>query len=56
MKKTYNMPQIRVAQLHTEHMLAASIPVNHDKEVNGSDAYSNHRGWSCTHWMKEEEE
>jgi hypothetical protein len=37
-------------------MLAASIPVNNDKEVNGSDAYSNHRGWSSTNWMKKVEE
>ena len=55
MKKTYIMPQTCVVQLHTEHMLAASIPVNNNKEINGYDAYSNHRGWSCTNWMKEEE-
>lgn len=56
MKKTYIKPLTRVTQFHTEHMLAMSIPVNHETEVNGSDAYSNRRGWSSENWMMEEEE
>lgn len=56
MKKTYITPLNHVANLHTEHMLAVSVPVDNSTEINGSDAYSNHRGWSSTNWMKKEEE
>lgn len=56
MKKTYIIPQTRVAQLYTENMLAVSVPVNNETEIDGSDAYSNHRGWNSSNWLKKEEE
>lgn len=57
MKKAYITPNLRVANLYTENMLAVSVPVNTDTEIDGSDAYSqHHRGWSSTNWMKKEEE
>lgn len=56
MKKAYITPNLRVANLYTENMLAVSVPVNNETEIDGSDAYSHHRGWSSTNWMKKEEE
>jgi hypothetical protein len=56
MKKAYITPNTRVANLYTENMLAVSVPVNDDKEVNGSDAWSNRHGWSSSNWMKQDEE
>lgn len=56
MKKAYITPNTRVANLYTENMLAVSVPVNKEEELNGSDAWSHHRGWSSSNWMKQDEE
>ncbi len=56
MKKAYITPNTRVANLYTENMLAVSVPVNNEKEVNGSEAWSNRHGWNSSNWMKQDEE
>ena len=54
MKKSYITPTSQEIALQLESMVAMSIAIDNDKEVGGSDAYTNKGGWSSENWTDTE--
>ena len=59
MKNIYVAPKAEQINILTEGVVAASLPMNNDKEVNTSTPgaqLSQKRGWSCDNWVAGDEE
>lgn len=51
MKREYETPVAATVELLHEQMLAASIGINQQQEVDGGEGWTNSKqGWSCEDW------
>lgn len=50
MKKTYIAPSVQTVELNLEGMVAMSIAIDNDKQINASESYTQKGGWDASNW------